>query len=695
MPSPATAAANPLLADWTTPFSLPPFAAITPEHFRPAFEAALATHRAELESVATTGGTPTFADTIEALELSGLALRRVGATFFNLAGTDTTPELQAIEREMAPVLARHRNAIWQDGRLFARIASLVERQATLDLSAEQARVLDRYHTSFVRNGAALDVTARERLGAVAERLATLGTRFAQNVLADEQAYALVLDSEADLAGLPPFVRDAAAGAAAARGLDGRHVVTLARSSIEPFLTFSARRDLREAAFKAWIARGENGGETDNRAIIQETMALRAERARLLGYPSFAHYRLADSMAGTPEAALDLLHSVWQPARDRALRDAAELEAMAREAGLNDRLMPWDWRFFAERRRSARFAIEPGEVEPYLPLDGMIEAAFFTANRLFGLSFTERHDLELHHPDARAWEVTDRDGRHVGLFVGDYFARSSKRSGAWASGFRGQEKLRGDIRPIIVNVMNFSKPTGGSPALLGLDDARTLFHEFGHALHGLLSDVTYPHLAGTSVDRDFVEFPSQVFEHWLEVPEVLNRFARHHRTGEPMPESLVQRLKAARNADQGFATVEYTACALVDLDLHLAPQTGDLDIGAFERASLERIGMPEAIVMRHRPPHFAHVFSGGGYASGYYSYMWSEVLDADGFRAFEEAGDPFDSALAKKLLDHVYAAGNKTDPVTAYRAFRGRDADPKALIEKRGLHRPPELRVAQR
>jgi peptidyl-dipeptidase Dcp len=462
------------------------------------------------------------------------------------------------------------------------------------------------------------------------------------------------------------------------------VITLARSSVEPFLTFSARRDLREQAFRAWTRRGESGGETDNREIIKETIALRAERARLLGHPSFAHYRLADSMARTPEAALELLHSVWGPARERALADAAELAEIGQAEGLNAPLAPWDWRYLAEKRRQARFAIAPGEVEPYLPLDGMIEAAFETARRLFGIDVSERPDLELYQSDVRAWEVTDRSGRHLGLFLGDYFARAGKRSGAWMSGFRGQEKLAGEIRPIIVNVMNFSKPAAGRPALLGFDDARTLFHEFGHALHGLLSDVTYPYLAGTSVDRDFVEFPSQLFEHWLEQPAILERFARHHATAEPMPQALVERLRAARNADQGFATVEYTACALVDLDLHLLEDTETLDIGAFERASLARIGMPDAIVMRHRPAHFAHLFSGGGYASGYYSYMWSEVLDADGFLAFEEAGDPFDPALARRLHDHVYAAGNREDPVQAYRAFRGRDPSPDALLRKRGF-----------
>jgi len=683
----SAATSNPLLGDWTAPYGLPPFRAIGPDHFRPAFQQALAEHRAELEAIATSPLPASFADTIDALELGGRTLRRVALAFFNLAGSDTTPELQAIEREIAPLLARHQNAIFQDSRLFARVQELVRRRDALSLDAEQARVLERYHTAFVRNGAALDATSRARLGAIAEELATLGTRFAQNLLADEQAWTLVLDGEADLAGLPDFVRDAAASAAAARDLDGKHVITLARSSIEPFLTFSARRDLRQAAFEAWIKRGENGGETDNRAIIRETVALRAERARLLGYPSFAHYRLADSMAKTPEAALGLLHSVWTPARARAELDAAELQAIAHDLCQNEPLRPWDWRYLAEKRRADRFAIAPGEVEPYLPLDGIIEAAFHTAHRLFGLRFEERTDLELYHPDVRAWTVEDPDGRHVGLFLGDYFARPSKRSGAWMSAYRSQQKLAGEIRPIVTNTMNFSKPAPGEPALLGFDDARTLFHEFGHALHGLLSDVTYPLLAGTSVDRDFVELPSQLFEHWLEQPAILRRFARHYRTGEAMPASLIERLQAARNADQGFATIEYTACALVDLELHLLREPDDLDITVFETASLARLGMPEAIVMRHRLPHFAHLFSGGGYAAGYYSYMWSEVLDADGFAAFAETGDLFDPAVARRLKEHVYAAGNKVDPSIAYRAFRGRDPEPAALLAKRGLLQP--------
>jgi peptidyl-dipeptidase Dcp len=675
--------ATPLLDTWTAPFGLPPYGRFEPADFRPAFEAALAGHRAELEAIATDPATPDFANTVAALERSGRDLRWVSALFFNLCGTDTNATLQAIERELAPVLARHWNDLHQDPRLFARLDAL-RKAADPTLGTEEARVLERYTTAFVRSGAHLDEAARKRLAAIAERLATLGTSFAQNLLADEQAYTLVLDGEADLAGLPDFVRAAAASAAAARGLEGKHVVTLARSSIEPFLVFSTRRDLRETAFRAWLARGEKGGETDNRAIIKETIALRAERARLLGFATFAHYRLADSMAKTPEAALDLLHTVWPRARRKAEADAAALQAMIAAEGGNFALAAWDWRHYAEKRRQAELAIPPGAVEPYLQLDRLIEAAFSVAKRLFGITFEEQHGLELYHPDVRAWDVRDRDGRHLGLFLGDYFARPAKRSGAWMSGLRGQEKLAGEIRPIIVNVMNFSKPAPGAPALLGFDDARTLFHEFGHALHGLLSDVTYPLLAGTHVDRDFVEFPSQLLEHWLEEPAILAEFARHHATGESMPEDLAGRLAAARHFDQGFATLEYAACAIIDLELHLLAEAEGLDIGAFERERLAALGMPAAIAMRHRPPQFAHVFSGGGYASGYYSYLWSEVLDADGFDAFREAGDPFDPSVAQRLREFVLAAGNRMDPVEAYRAFRGRDPEAQALLVKRGL-----------
>jgi peptidyl-dipeptidase Dcp len=674
---------NPLLAAWATPFAAPPFAAIAPEHFREAFDEGLRQHREEIAAIAARGGEPGFSDTIEALELSGNALRRTTAVFFNLVGADSNEALEAVEREIAPLLARHRNEIYLNDDLFRHIDALFAKRDELVLSAEQSRVLERYHTAFLRAGAGKPPQVKERLAAIAERLAALGTQFGQNVLADERGFELVLRSEEDLAGLPDFLRDAAARAASDRGHPGQYVITLSRSLIEPFLQFSTRRDLREVAFKAWIARGE-AGATDNAAIISETLALRAERARLLGYASFAHFRLADTMAKTPEAAMELLHSVWQPARAKALGERDALQALIAEEGSNFALAAWDWRHYAEKRRKRDFDLDENEVKPYLELERMIAAAFDTAHRLFGLSFSERFDVPTYHEDVRVFEVKDASGRHVGLFLGDYFARPSKRSGAWMSSYRQQERLGGDIRPIIVNVMNFAKAAPGEKTLLSFEDARTLFHEFGHGLHGLLSDVTYPLISGTSVTRDFVELPSQLYEHWLERPEILERFATHYRSGEKMPQSLLDRLMASRNFNQGFATVEYVSSALVDLDIHLLPDPGGLDAASFENALLERIGMPQGMVMRHRPPHFQHVFSGDSYSAGYYSYLWSETLDADGFGAFEEAGDVFDAATAARLRDFVYAAGNLRDPADAYRAFRGRDPDAAALFRKRGF-----------
>ncbi|RAI44022.1 M3 family metallopeptidase [Rhodoplanes roseus] len=675
-------AGTPFDTAWTTPFETPPFAAIRPEHFEPAFDAALAAHRAEIERIATDPAPPTFENTIAAMERSGRALSKVSAVFHVLAGAHTNDALLALERSLSPKLAAHGNAIRTDGRLFARITALGDGTG---LPPEEARVLERYTLTFRRSGAGLDETAKARLAEITRRLATLGTTFSQNVLADEQAFVLLLD-EADLAGLSEAAREEARAAATERGHPDKFAITLARSSVEGFLRAAERRDLREQAFKAWAARGENGGATDNAAVIAETVRLRAERAKLLGYDSFAAYRLEDAMAKTPDAVRALLDRVWTPARARALADRDAMQEMIRAEGGNEPLAAWDWRFWAEKLRKARYGIDENEVRPYLPLDRMIAAAFDTAGKLFGLSFAERHDVPVWHPDVRVWEVTGPEGRPVGLFFGDYFARSSKRSGAWMTSLRKQEKLDGEELPLIVNVMNFAKPAAGEPALLSFDDARTLFHEFGHALHGLLSDVTYPTISGTSVATDFVELPSQLYEHWMEHPEILKKFARHAVTGAPMPDELMARLARARTFGQGFATVEYVASALVDMDFHaLTPeQAASIDPRAFERESLGRIGMPEEIVMRHRPPHFTHVFSGGGYAAAYYSYMWSEVLDADAFAAFEETGDVFDPGVAKKLKDHVYAAGGSRDPADAYVAFRGRLPDADALLRKRGL-----------
>jgi peptidyl-dipeptidase Dcp len=676
---------NPLLSAFTGRFGLPAFGAVTPDHFRPAFDAALAQHRAEIDAIAASAGTPTFANTIEALEKSGRALERVANVFFVLAGADTGDAIEAVERDVSPLLARHSNALYLNRALYARIADLYARRDTLGLSAEQARVLDRYHTRFVRAGAALDQAQQDRLAAINERLATLGTQFGQNVLADEKSYALVLD-EGDLAGLPDFARDAARAAAEERGHSGKYAVTLARSSAETFLQFSARRDLREKLFQAFIKRGENGGATDNRATIAETVKLRAERAALLGFATFADYRLDDQMAKTPAAARKLLEEVWTRARARALADRDDLQKLIAEEGGNFALAPWDWRYYAEKLRKARYDLDESEIKPYFELDRMIAAAFDTAGRLFGLSFTPV-DVPLYHPDARAWEVTDKSGAHVGLFIGDYFARASKHSGAWMTSLRDQEKLTGSVTPIILNICNFSKPASGEPALLSFDDARTLFHEFGHALHGLLSNVTYPLLSGTAVPSDFVELPSQLYEHWLEVPEILQTYARHARTGAPMPQDLLDRVLATRTFNQGFALVEYTSCAILDLDVHALPQSDKLDVDGFEKQALERIHMPAELVMRHRLPHFQHLFSGGGYAAAYYSYMWSEVLDADAFAAFSETGNAFDPATAQRLRDYIYSAGNLRDPGEAYKAFRGRLPTVEALLKKRGIDQP--------
>jgi peptidyl-dipeptidase Dcp len=671
---------NPLLAIWSGPFEVPPFGQIAPAHFRPAFDQAMAEQRAALARVAADPQRASFDNTVAAMERSGRALARVENVFWLLAGADADDAIMAIEREMAPLVAAHRNAIFTDAALFRRVDDLHARRADLGLTAEQARVLERYRLAFRRAGAGLDEAGKRRLAEIVERLATLGAAFGQNVLADEKDYALPLAPE-DIAGLPEFVRAAAKRAAEERGRDG-HVVTLGRSSVEPILQFSARRDLREKLFAAWAARGD-GGAHDNNGLISEIVRLRAERARLLGYASFADYALDDAMAKTPVAARGLLDAVWAAARPRALAERDALQAMVHAEGGNFRLAPWDWRYYAEKLRKARHDLDEADLKPYLALDNIIEAAFFTANRLFGLTFVPRTDVPAWRPEVRVWEVRGPRG-HVGVFFGDYFARPTKRSGAWMTSLREQERLAGEMRPLIVNVMNFSKAPDGEPTLLSFDDARTLFHEFGHALHGLLSDVTYPMIAGTNVPGDFVELPSQLFEHWLARPEILQRFARHHRTGEPMPEDLMARLIAARTFNQGFMTSEYLGSAFVDLDFHDG-RDGAIDAGAVEAETRARMGMPDEIVLRHRPPHFQHVFAGdGGYAAGYYDYLWSEVLDADAFAAFEETGDVFDPALARRLHDYVYSAGNSRDPAEAYRAFRGALPGPDALLRKRGL-----------
>jgi peptidyl-dipeptidase Dcp len=601
---------NPLLEDWSTPFGAPPFDRLTPKHFREAYERAIAEHRREIASLANSAAPVSFDNTIAALERSGKLLMRVENVFSNLASADTNDELQAIERELAPVLARHWNEIYLDTGLFERIDELFARRATLGLDAEELRVLERIHLDFVRAGANLGRDDKAELSALTEELAGLGVRFGQNVLADEQEFVLRL-SESDLAGLPHSAIAAARETAVERGLES-FAITTSRSSAEPFLQFAERRDLREKVFKAWTARGDNGNAHDNNALIAETVKLRVRRAKLLGYPTFAHFRLADTMAKTPETARKLLDDVWVPAHKRAAEERDALQALVAEEGGNFKLAAWDWRFYAEKLRKARYDLDEAEIKPYLQLPKMIDAAFHTAHLLFGLDFSERRDVPVYHPDMRVWEVT-RNGAHVGLFYGDYFARPSKRGGAWMSSFRDQERLDRDVTPLIVNVCNFPKAAAGEPALLSFDEARTLFHEFGHALHGLLSNVRFPRLSGTNVARDFVELPSQIFEHWLEEPAILERFAVHAETGKPMPKALLEKLVAARNFNQGFHTVEFLASAFVDLDFHALDGAHDIDARDFERASLARIGMPDEIAMRHRSAHFQHVFAGDGYS----------------------------------------------------------------------------------
>ena len=672
---------NPLVEAWTTPFQLPPFDRIKIDDFLPAFDKGFAQHRREIAAIVRNRQPATFANVIDALERCGDLLNRISAVFFNLAGTDTNEQIQAIERALAPRFAKHHMRIYQDATLFGRVDRLFKTRRRLKLSNEQVRVLERYHRAFINAGAGLAPKAKERMAEIAARLSVLGTDFSQNLLADEQAFVLVLDGEADLGGLPEPIRAAAAQTAAERGRNGKHAITLQRSSIEPFLQYSARRDLREKAFNAWITRGAKGGRTDNRKIVAEVLALRAQRAKLLGFKTAAHLALEFSMAKTPTNVRKLLMEVWGPARARASEERDQLQRSVQAEGGNFELAPWDWRYYAEKVRKAHFAVDDGEIKPYLQLDNVIAAAFDVAGKLFGLTFTERKDLPVYHPEVRVFEV-QRSGRRVGLFLGDYFARPSKHSGAWMSGWRKQQRLAGDITPIVVNVMNFAKGRPGEPTLLSLDDARTLFHEFGHGLHGLLSHVTYPSVSGTSVEKDFVELPSQLYEHWLTRSEVLTRFARHYKTGKSVPPQLLKRLEAARNFNQGFKTVEYLAAAIVDLELHVLNDAAGIDIDGFEQVVLKRIDMPSEIVMRHRIPHFQHIM--GGYAAGYYSYLWSEVMDADAFQAFEESGHIFDGKLAQRLHDHIYAAGGSRDAADAYVAFRGRLPSTQPLLEKRGL-----------
>ena len=679
--------ANPLLQPWTAPFGLPPFSEIRPEHFEPALDAAMQAHRAELRAIADSAEAPSFDNTVAAFDRSGRLLARVLAVFENLGASATSSALQAVQRRMAAPLAAHESAVYMDAALFSRLDALHARRDALALDAESRRLLERLHLDFVRAGARLQGEAGRRYAEVMAELAGLTTRFAQNVLHDETNWWLALDTEDEMAGLPGFVRAAARQAAAERGLQG-HVVTLARGLVVPFLTFSTRRDLRERVWRAWTGRGAHAGESDNRQVARAILRLRHEQAKLHGYACYADYALADTMAGSRAAVQALFDEVWPRALLALQRERLELQAQMEAEGARDPLEAWDWRHWAEKVRQARYAVDDAEVKPYFGLDAMVQAAFDCARRLFGLRFVPRADLPVYHPDVKAYEVQDDRGATIGVFLQDNFARAGKRSGAWMSSLRWRNRNApqgGEELPVILNNNNFARATPGEPVLLSMDEARTLFHEFGHGLHGLLSDVRFDRLSGTQVLRDFVELPSQLFEHWLSEPEVLRRHARHVRSGEPIPEALVQRLQAAQRFNQGFETVRYTASAIVDLAVHSRSETEPpADLCAFESEVLAAHGLPAGVGINHRLVHFQHLFSGSSYAADYYVYLWAEVLDADGFEAFREAGDAFDPQLAARLRRYVYGSGNSRDPAAAYAAFRGRAATVTPLLRKRGL-----------
>ena len=683
------AAATPLNLPWAGPYGgVPPFDRARVVDFAPAVEQAMAEQLVAIDRIAADPAPPTFANTIAAAERAGRPLDRVLTVYGVFSSSLSDEPLQAVERDLAPKLAAFQDRIVQNAGFFRRVAAVHESADEAGLEAEERRAAKVLFTNLVLAGARLAPEEQAELASINEQLASLHTTFAQHVLAEESGQAIVLDDEADLAGLPEVARRAAAEAAEERGRAGSWAIPNTRSSVEPFLTFSERRDLRERVWRMFVDRGDRGNDTDTKQLVTRILALRGRRAKLLGFPSHAHWRLEDSMAKTPERAIELMEAVWRPAVRRVGEEVVDMQAIADAEHAGIRIAPWDYRFYAEKVRQARYDLDEAEVTPYLQLDRLREGMFFVAERLFGLSFAPVTDgsVPVFHPDVRVWEVRRPDGRTAGLWYFDPYARAGKKSGAWMSDYRPQERLDGPVIPIVSNNCNFVKPPPGEPALVSWDDATTLFHEFGHALHGLCSDVTLPSLAGTRVARDYVELPSQLLEHWLSTPEVLGRFAVHCRTGEPIPAELVDRIRRAETFNAGFRTVEFLASAIVDMRLHLAGAE-PIDPAAFERTTLEAIGMPAEIVMRHRIPHFSHIFADDGYSAGYYSYLWADTLTADAWEAFTEAGGPWDEAVAERLRRHVLSAGNSIPPEEGYRGFRGRDATIDALMRKRGFAPP--------
>jgi peptidyl-dipeptidase Dcp len=678
MGSPIMKNVSALLSPWTGPYGgVPPFDKAKVEDFKPALLAGIDSHRAEIAAIANNPAPADFDNTIAALEDAGRALHRAGVVFGVFASTMNDKAMQAVEMEMAPVLAAFADEVIHNAALFARVKAVYDARETSGLTAEQKRLVWVVYRNFARHGAALGADDKARLAAINQRLASLYTAFAQNVLADEEEEFLVLESEADLEGLSRQQRQSAAAMAEAKGLNGKWAISNTRSDMEPFLTYAARRDLREKAFRLWTSRGD--GAHDNKPLIGEILQLRSEKAKLLGFPSFAHWVTDDQMAKTPDAAMALMRKVWTPAVARLREEVAEMQTLADGEGATFKIAPWDYRYYAEKVRQAKYALDQNEIKAYLVADRIIDAAFWAAGELYGFEFQEIHDVPVVMPEVRVFELRQR-GKPAGLFYLDPFARSGKLSGAWMSEYRTQERLKGETTPIVSNNANFVN--GGGEVLISWDDAVTIFHEFGHALHALNSAVTYPSLSGTNVVRDFVEFPSQLNERWLSTSELLSRFARHHETGEPMPQALIAKIRNAHKFNQGFATVEYLSSAIVDMEAHLA---GSVDAHAFEEAALAEIGMPAEVVMRHRLPHFTHIFAGEGYASGYYNYIWADTLVADAAEAFREApGGFYDAELARKLHDDIISVGNTVDAGEAFRRFRGRDVRVEALMRDRGF-----------
>ncbi|MFA6957459.1 MAG: M3 family metallopeptidase [Thermoanaerobaculia bacterium] len=686
-PAPVVAAkpVNPLVAPWTGPYGgVPAWNKVAVADFKPALEIAMNENLAAADAIAKNPAKPTFENTIAALEKSSRTFDAVQTYFGVWSNNMNSDEFQAVETEMAPVLAAFGDKITQNSALFARIEAVYNSPDKAKLTPEQQRLTWLYYTNFVRSGAKLDAKAKARMSEINQELAGLYTKFGQNVLADEQGVWLTIENEADLAGLPQSLRDAASAAADRKKLPGKWVISNTRSSVDPFLTYADRRDLREKAWRMFIMRGDNGDAHDNNALIPQILLLRAERAKLLGFETHAHWRLENSMAKNPERAMQLMEAVWKPAIGRVAEEVADMQKVADSEGAKLTIEPWDYRYYAEKVRKAKYDLDQNEVKQYLELEQMREAMFWVAGQLFNFKFTPITNVPVYHPDVRVWEVSDLStGRHIGVWYFDPFARDGKRSGAWMNAYRNQERFAGDVTTIVSNNSNFVKGKPGEPVLISWDDATTLFHEFGHALHGLSSNVNYPSLSGTSVARDFVEFPSQLLPHWLSTPEVLGKFARHYKTGEPIPASLVERIKKADTFNSGFKTTEYLSSALIDMKMHLAGST-PIDSKTFEKKTLDALGMPKQLVMRHRPTQFLHIFSGDGYSAGYYSYLWSDTLTADAFEAFEEGKGPYDKEVARRLTDHVFSVGNTIDPADGYRAFRGRDPKIDALMRDRGF-----------